>query len=474
MKKIFALYRPRYLRTLAYMLQASEYNPRDYVEWLQRTRDFSQVARRKDLVLTSKARLVLLILWLMAGLYWLGVLALAFAGGSLTWAAAAFLVIIAPYALAYAVLVPVLLLRYLVQVPLERRIISQASERIRRHKGVKIGIAGSYGKTTFKEILLAVLGEAKSVAATPGNYNTPIGISRFAKTLRGREQVLIFELGEYYPGDIKRLCEMVRPQIGVITGVNEAHLSKFKTLENAARTIFELADYLDDKPVYVNGSNPLTRSFAAPDHIIFDAEGAGDWKVSEAETSLDGTSFKLTRGKEKLKLRSPLLGMHQVGPLAAAAVIAHQLGLTAKQIEQGVANTSPFDHRLQLISRDHGVVTIDDTYNGNPDGAKAAIDFLRQKHGHRRIYVTPGLVEMGRRAQQVHESIGAQLADACEVVVLVRNSVTPFIEEGLKEAGFGGEVLWYPDAQSCFAALKNITKAGDLVLMQNDWPDNYA
>lgn len=177
----------------------------------------------------------------------------------------------------------------------------------------------------------------------------------------------------------------------------------------------------------------------------------------------------------ELKLSSPLLGLHQVGPLVAAIDIAFRLGLSPEQIQAGVARTKPFDHRLQPRTDKTGIITLDDSYNGNPDGVKAVIEFLASLQNHRRFYVTPGLVEMGHRTEAVHRDIGKWLATAkIEKVVLVKNSVTPYIEYGLKEAGYGGEILWFDNAREAFAALPHLTVKSDIVLLQNDWPDQYA
>jgi UDP-N-acetylmuramoyl-tripeptide--D-alanyl-D-alanine ligase len=165
--------------------------------------------------------------------------------------------------------------------------------------------------------------------------------------------------------------------------------------------------------------------------------------------------------------------LHQIGPLVAAIDIATHLGLTPAQIEAGIAATKPFEHRMEPRKTD-GVVTIDDTYNGNPNGVAAGLEFMKGLKGHRRIYVTPGLVEMGGRSAEVHQEIGRQLAESVDVVGLVKNSVTPHIEEGLKKAGFTGEIIWYDDAMSSLVALPKLTVYGDVVLLQNDWPDNYA
>ena len=180
-------------------------------------------------------------------------------------------------------------------------------------------------------------------------------------------------------------------------------------------------------------------------------------------------------GGKKSTVTSSLLGLHNVGPLAVAAHIGSRLGLTRTQIEEGIRKTRAFNHRLEANEDKNGVITIDDSYNGNPDGVHAIIEFLTSIKERRRWYVTPGLVEMGARAEEVHREIGRRLAKAeIEKVVLIRNSVTSYIEQGLKEAGYSGEVLWFEDALLAFNALPHLTVKGDIVLLQNDWPDQYA
>lgn len=451
------------------MLQASEYRLSDYFAWLHRVRDFSAVEKRKRLDMTAKARMLLASLWLMVVLgiitaIWLT--AFGFAWGLLILPAL-------PYIIAYAIVMPLRLL-LLIQLPIERRRIARAQATLRKHKAVKIGIAGSFGKTTMREILKAVLSSGKKVAAPPGSYNTPLGVASFVETLQGDEDVLIFELGEYYPGDVRVLCELVSPTLGVITGVNEAHLEKFKSLDATAATVFELADYLGDKPVYVNGENALARSHAWQGTLIYGSDGVGDIRVLSSKTDLTGTEFVALVDGVETAFTSSLLGLHHIGSLAAAIHIARKLGLASEEVRRGVAATKPFEHRLDP-RESGGVVTLDDSYNGNPDGARAVIAFLGSLAGRRRFYVTPGLVEMGSRTREVHLEIGRQLAGAgVEKVVLIRNSVTPFIEEGLKDANYSGEVLWFDDGPTAFSALPHLTVPGDVVLLQNDWPDQYA
>jgi UDP-N-acetylmuramoyl-tripeptide--D-alanyl-D-alanine ligase len=457
------------------MLQASEYNIRDYLAWYHKTNNFSRVERRKKFVKTSKGLLLLAIAWVIVfGLVGLAVSMLWISVSPFSYLFLLLIAVFSPYFLAYGIIVPLLIIKIVIQWPAEYLIINRARQRLKLHGAVKIGVAGSFGKTTMREILKIVLSEGRRVAAPPHSYNTLLGISQFVKTLKGDEEVLIFELGEYYPGDVRKACHLVQPSVGVITGINEAHLEKFKTIERTTKTIYELADYLGDKPVYVNGENELAQKSALTDHILYNREQVGDWKIENPKSDLDGTSFTLAKGATKLQLKSKLLGLHQVGPLAVAAEIALKLGLSFEQIVSGINKTMPFDHRLEPKTDGSGVITLDDSYNGNPDGVRAVIEFLASLNNHRRFYVTPGLVEMGARTKEVHEQIGRSLARAkVEKVVLIKNSVTPYIESGLEEEKYQGEILWFDDALTAFASLKYLTVEGDVVLLQNDWPDQY-
>jgi len=457
------------------MLQASEYDIQDYLNWYSRVQDFSAVEKRKHIEWSVKARTLNVLAWTLVAI---ALAAAALAGAELPFPYGLFVVFALAFGITYALpyaLSGFVALGVVIQKPLERLLVGKAKEKLRLHPAVKIAIAGSYGKTSMREILKTVLAEGKKVAAPPGSYNTPLGIASFVKTLTGDEEVIIFELGEYYPGDVRMLCEFVQPSMGVITGINEAHLEKFGTLERTADTVFELADYLALHPVYVNADNAIADAHATVGHIRFSIGAVGEWRVKNAKTGLEGTSFTLQHGTIEINAHSKLLGLHMVGLLAAAAHIAQGLGLTVNQIEKGIANTRAFSNRLEPKILSEGVVLLDDSYNGNPDGVHAVIAFLESLKGHRRFYVTPGLVEMGERKEAVHKEIGKELADAgIEHVILVRNSVTGFIEAGLKEAGFKGTLTWYNDGPSAYAALPHLTVPGDVVLIQNDWPDQYA
>ena len=478
MKQLFSLYSPRYPLTLAYMLQASEYRGGAYLKWLWRTRDFSSVQYRRQLDKTSYAKMLLLVLAggmaleILAGISLIILGVSGIMAGGLEFGLA--LIVVYPLIWSHLVILPLEIGRLLIVEPKQKQQIRQSETIFHKHPAVKIAVAGSYGKTSMKEVLNTVLSEGKRVAATIANENVPVSHAKFASKLAGDEDVLIIEYGEGEPGDVKRFASVTNPTHAVITGLAPAHLDKYKTLNAAGEDIFSLADFLNGKNVYVNAESEPARKFFKASFIKYDQQGVAGWKVGQVNVSIDGISFTLSKGNKSFKLSSRLIGRHQIGVLSLAAVLANDLGLTAKQIETGIANTMPFEHRMQPYKLS-GAWIIDDTYNGNIDGVKAGTELLKELKARRKIYVTPGLVEQGPEKEAVHKQLGRYIAAANpELVVLMKNSVCEFIQDGLREAEYTGQVKIETNPLNFYTNLEHFVAKDDLVLMQNDWTDNYA
>lgn len=465
---------PSYASVLVYMLQASEYRPSAYLEWFFRTTDFRQVAKRRQLDMTRKAQLLLVVMAFLVAIVTtaVGWSALIAPAGYLGILLAVAFWLIGPYVLAFGILVPLLAGYVLIQLPAERRLIAKATSVLRDHPATRVAIVGSFGKTTAKEMLMTVLSESISAAATPGNMNTPIGISRFAAKLHGNESVLIFEYGEEKPGDVQKLARLTRPDYAIVTGINEAHLSSFGTLQNTAATIFEIEHFVPADRLYKNAESALVKTYKHKGNLWFDRKGVAGWKVSKIDSTLGGTDFTLSKGKQSIAIHTGLVGPHTVGVTAAVAVLAMELGLTPEQVRQGMAKVVPFEHRMSPRPL-HGAWIIDDTYNGNSEGVAAGLSFLKTVTAKRRIYVTPGLVETGEKTEEVHVQIGKQIAASSDVVYLMKNSVTPYIKVGLKKARFSGVLHEIDDPLKFYQSMQHWVAAGDVVLMQNDWTDNY-
>ncbi|MDO8582821.1 MAG: UDP-N-acetylmuramoyl-tripeptide--D-alanyl-D-alanine ligase [bacterium] len=384
-----------------------------------------------------------------------------------------------------------LALAVLVTLPLDAfakgRVLRKARRKLAQLPNLKVvAITGSYGKTTMKAVLAAVLTERFATLATPESVNTPIGIARFVlEKVSAETEVLVVEMGAYRMGDIRELCALTPPDVAVLTGINEAHIERFGGIANTVRAKFEIVRYakkeaaavlnIEDKRVRAEYGKNLTGHTA-----IFYGDVVGDaarYGITDVRFELDGLrqSFSLINEHgEAYRLTTPLLGGYAPATLMGAVCVAETLGMTRTEITHGVAMARPVAHRLEPFNAANGILVIDDSYNGNPDGAREAVRVLARFKNKRKIYVTPGLVEMGSRSAEIHRSIGTDLAAVADIVILIKNSATGAIAEGLKAGEFKNQdILWFDTAIDAHAALPAILKSGDVVLFQNDWPDNY-
>ncbi|PIT94169.1 hypothetical protein COU00_00645 [Candidatus Falkowbacteria bacterium CG10_big_fil_rev_8_21_14_0_10_43_11] len=348
-----------------------------------------------------------------------------------------------------------------------------------------IGITGSYGKTTIKEVLAGILAEKFKVLKSEENKNTALGIARLIlNELDESVDVLILEMGAYRRGDIKKLCRIIQPNFSVLTGINESHLERFGSLENTVKAKFEIiANVNKDAKIILNADDERVvknyQRFLGGRQTFFYGAAYNylrDYQISNRKFFTDGSgqSAELSGLAPIGLIKTPFLGEYIFGDIIAGIIIARELGLTVEQIRRGISRLKPIEHRLQSIKGKNDVLVIDDSYNGNSNGVKEAIKTLANFKNRRKIYITPGLVETGGKIKEAHYNIGKQLSKVADKVILIKNSATPHIEQGLLENGFDKKnIICFDGAASAHAGIKNITKAGDVVLFQNDWPDNY-
>ena len=356
------------------------------------------------------------------------------------------------------------------------------AQRILRNRKdlICIGITGSYGKTSVKFILGTILQEKFQTLITPASFNTPMGLTKVIRTkLLPSHQVFVAEMGARHVGDIKELCRLVHPTLGVITSVGPQHLDTFKTLERIKKTKYELMDAIpadghcffpDDEGIcaelYEKTTKPKTLASGKA------SKEASVW-VQEVRVSSEGSQFLLCTAKEKIPVTTKLLGAHNIQNIALAASVALHLGMTMKQVARGIARLEPVEHRLQLL---HGgaYTVIDDAFNSNPAGSKAALEVLRQFPA-RRIIVTPGMVELGAQEEAFNRSFGELMAECVDVAILVGKRHTAPIAEGLQQKGFPQEKLHIvASLNEAATLLQNIGQPGDVVLFENDLPDHYS
>lgn len=344
---------------------------------------------------------------------------------------------------------------------------------------IKIGITGSYGKTSTKHILNVMLSKKYSVCMTPHSFNTPMGLTKVVlKYLQKKHQILIAEMGARNVGDIKYLCKLINPKHAIITSVGSQHMSTFKSKENIAKTKYELVEHISDGFVVFNGNSKGSKSlFDKCDKNKF-LSGVniknGFCDISEVKLDKNGTEFKLTINSESVMCKTSMVGKYILENIATSATLAYKLGVSLKQIQESIEELKPTPHRME-ISQNNGLTIIDNSYNSSQESSVAALDILKLFEEGRKIIVTPGLVEMGYMEEGVNILFGEQIADVCDIAIIVNKSNKQAIKEGLENKKFNQENIYCVDTlNEVKVLLPTITQKNDVVLFQNDLPDNYT
>lgn len=344
---------------------------------------------------------------------------------------------------------------------------------------IKIGITGSFGKTTVKEILRVILSQKYRVLATPESYNTPMGVALTVKKLDPTHDVLITEMGARYKGDIKELANIVKPSYGVITGINTQHLETFGSIETIKDTKYELIKALPkDGTAFFSadseGSVELANRFNGKKHVAGLSVGEGYCYASDVVTEKTGTSFTINfNDGTSVQCKTVLLGKHSISNICLASAVAYELGMTPDEIALGINRISSVGHRLELLPNNKNVVVIDDSYNSNVNGVEAAMEVLDMFEG-RKIVVTPGLVELGKEENLANLQMGKILASHADIVIITGKQNAEMIINGLVDGGMAKEnIIFAKSLNKGNEELNNIIEEGDVVLFENDLPDNY-
>ena len=383
------------------------------------------------------------------------------------------------------ILIPyILFLSYCFNEPFEemrrRHYLFIAKTKLNKSGVTKIGITGSYGKTSVKEILNTILSQKYRVLASPESYNTPLGIALAVKRLDNLHDVFIAEMGARQKGDVKELTELVKPQIAILTGINNQHLETFGSIENIEDTKYELFENLGEG-AQAFFSSDSSNSLKLCDRFSGEKYVAGSngednlVYATNVVTSNAGTSFVLNiKGETPVEVNTVLLGEHSVSNVCLAAAVAYKLGLSVDEIAMGINRLKSIGHRLELIPNNKGIVIIDDSYNSNEDGVKAAMQVLDMFEG-RKIVLTPGLVELGKDENVANLQYGKMLASHVDVVVIVGKHNAEMIINGLVEGGFDRDNIHFErNVSRGNDTLNTLIKEGDVVLFENDLPDNYV
>ena len=345
---------------------------------------------------------------------------------------------------------------------------------------IKIGITGSWGKTSVKFILGTILEEKYHTLITPASFNTPMGVTKVIRSgLEPGHRVFVAEMGARHVGDIKEMCRLVHPQIGILTSVGPQHLDTFKTVERVSKTKYELIDALpeDGFAVFADDGDIVRNLYekTTKEKMLagMDPETDDVWAES-IQVSGHGSTFDLCTEQERIHCSTVLLGELNIRNILACSCVALKLGMTPEQIACGIAKIKPVEHRLQLIENPAGMTVIDDAFNSNIRGAKQAFSVLKEMNGTR-ILVTPGMVELGNQEEAMNREFGKAAAGCCDHAILIGKKRSESIAAGMTENGFPKDSIQVVNSLAEAAELlKKQAKPGDTVLFENDLPDNYT
>ncbi|MDA0379515.1 MAG: UDP-N-acetylmuramoyl-tripeptide--D-alanyl-D-alanine ligase [Bacteroidetes bacterium] len=343
-----------------------------------------------------------------------------------------------------------------------------------------IAITGSYGKTSVKFAVRDVLAQRYPVLATPGSFNTPMGICTVINNqLSDDHPMMVLEMGIRHKGDIAELVDIAPPHVAVVTCIGVAHLESMGSIEAIAAEKLSLIDALaEDGTAVVNGDDDRVLSGAKAKgrklFVVSTRPGHGDCWAEHITYDARGARFEVVLPSgQRASVATTLLGRHNILNLLLAIGVGLVCGLRLRQAVRGAARAKPVPHRLAL-RQENGLNIIDDAFNSNPVGAANAVEVLGAMPG-RRVIVTPGMVELGAQEADLNRAFGGQIAAGADDVLLVGPERTRPIREGLESAGFPVERI-HP-VRTLFQARAWIAEhctAGDTILYENDLPDQYT
>ena len=361
---------------------------------------------------------------------------------------------------------------------------TKAQRKLKSMSNLKIiGITGSYGKTSSKNVLSDILNIKYNALPTPKNLNTFNGLIMTVNNHMDKfNDVFIAEMGAYVRGEIKGLCKLVKPKYGILTRIGTAHLESFGSQENIQKAKFELIESLpSDGFGILNKDDPLQVSYNLKNNVRIIWIGIDnkdvDVRAENIKCSNKGTSFDvvLKNDKKKYSFETKLLGNHNVYNILAGIACGIEFGIDMESLQKAVAGVRPVEHRLE-IKKIGNFNMIDDAYNSNPTGAASACKVLGMMPGIK-IVVTPGMIELGPKEDEYNKEFGKQIAAVADYVVLIGEKKTKPIKEGILEKGFDKDkIIVFNDVREAYPFIGNIAnKNKDEVyaLFENDLPDTY-
>jgi UDP-N-acetylmuramoyl-tripeptide--D-alanyl-D-alanine ligase len=332
--------------------------------------------------------------------------------------------------------------------------------------GEVIGVTGSAGKTSTKDVIATMLARSMPVGKTIGNLNNHVGVPLSILRLPSQARVAVLEMGMNHAGEIRALCAIARPRIGVVTNVGYAHMEAFDSIDGVAAAKRELIESLPSDGIAVlNADDPLVSHFLEVHQgrsITFGIDREADIRATEVQLTDHGVSFRV----EGVQFESALIGRHSVSNILAGLTVAALYGIRPSELTEVVKDlAAPPMRGRRLIHNE--VVILDDCYNSNPDAARAMIDVLRDTPAKRRIAVLGEMLELGRWSEPLHRDVGSYVAaSGIDVLVGIRGEACHLVDAARQSGLAEDAAFFFPDARAAGEHLRRIARPGDVILFK--------
>ena len=326
-----------------------------------------------------------------------------------------------------------------------------------------IGVTGSTGKTSTKDLIAALLSEKYKVFKTKGNFNSEIGLPLMILQMDKSYDIAVLEMGMSDLGEIRNLAETARPDMAAITNIGLSHLENLKTQENILKAKMEIVEFFgSDNVLVVNGEDDKLKNIESTSYKVKKIGYNHEYDVYASNIILreDETEFTAHLGSREKTFKLPMAGKHNVLNGMLAIALADGLGVTLDQMTAGVKNLEATSMRLQVIKKDN-ITIINDCYNASPDSMKSSLDVLNTYTEGRKVAILGDMYELGTKSSEAHTEIGAYAGTKSDLLVAVGENIENFA------AGFGGnEIKTYKSKQECIDDLKKVISKGDIVLVK--------
>lgn len=333
-----------------------------------------------------------------------------------------------------------------------------------------IGITGSVGKTTTKDMVAAVLGERYKVLKTEGNFNNEVGLPMTLLRLDGTHEVCVLEMGMNHFGEIEYLSSIVEPDVAVITNIGDSHIENLGSRENILKAKCEIFSHMDEKGfVILNGDDPLLSGLrgSLPFETVFCGTEEG-LEYRATEVTSDGERCVDCRVKTPcgtFDVEIPALGSHMLYPTLTAAAVAEHFGMSGEEIARGVQRFAPTKMRMNILKRGNGVTILNDAYNANPQSMRAAVEVLSKTGGDYKAAVLGDMFELGPFAPTLHTGVGAYLGRAGIDCLVAVGELARHIYDAAKEQGIP-EAHWFATKEEAKPMLAELVRPNSTILVK--------